>query len=117
MTQPSKSGRREHAFGDLYELFEEKFPKLRTERNTFNVQAFAALLGYSNETVYKALREFQPLKLGVAVRILETAAENRDAVTMYWPDLLPYLLPNYPDHMQPVAGKTPATGEIDDLLG
>lgn len=109
MTKTKKLPRREHVFGDLYEVLTEKFPGTRTDKNTLNVQAFARLLGYSNETVYKALREFQPLSLGIAQRIIETSHENRGATAMYWPDLLPFVLPGYPEYMTP--------SDVDDLLG
>lgn len=109
MVKHTKTPRREHAFGDLYELLAEKFPDCRTDRQAFDVPAFSALLGYSNETVYKALREFQPLKITVALRMLETASENQGAKEMFWEDLLPFILPNYPEFMRDT--------EEEDLLG
>ncbi len=108
MKAQPKTARREHAFGDLYELLAANFPYLRTDRDAFNVQAFASLLDYSNETIYKALREFQPLKLGVALRILEASHQNQGAKPMYWPDLLPFTIPGYPAYMAPEA--------VSDLL-
>lgn len=104
--------RRDHAFGDLYELLESKFPTLRTDRDAFDVQAFAQLLGYSMETVYKALREFQPMQLTVAARILEASHANQLDAPLYWEDLIPYCLPRFTDYQKP-------TGDTsdDDLLG
>lgn len=120
MPKAQKSPRREHVFGDLYEVLTEKFPALQTDRNVLNVQKFAQLLGYSNETVYKALREFQPLSLGIALRIIETSHENQDAKAVFWPDLLPFVLPGYPEYMTPdetAAVESAAPSDLDDLLG
>ncbi len=104
-----KKQRREHAFGDLYELLEAHFPGLRTDRKAFNVQALARALSFSNETVYKALRETEPLKMNVAVRLLETSRENQDAKPLYWRELLPFLLPRFTEYYAP--------NDVDDLLG
>ncbi|MFU1607368.1 hypothetical protein ACM25O_13365 [Sulfitobacter pontiacus] len=117
MSKAKKNPRREHVFGDLYEALSETFPDLQTERKTLNVQKFARVLGYSNETVYKALREFQPLSLGIALRIIEVSRENQRAKSLYWPDLLPFVLPGYPEYMAPVEKAASASVEVDDLLG
>ena len=114
MKKPTKTIRRTHAFGDLYELLEKKFPDLRTGRDAFDVQGLASVLDYSGETLYKALREFQPLQISVALRLLEAsadAAENHKITALCWEDLLPFVLPNYPAYMKNIP-----TAEADDLL-
>lgn len=111
MYRPDATPRREHAFGDLYDLFFEHFPTARTERNVFDIQGFAKTLEYSNETIYRALRETNPLRVKVALRIIEASSTIPGAKVLFWDDLAEFVLPHFKEYSRP-------DGEsLDDLLG
>ena len=109
MSKSEKRAVRAHTFGDLYDLLADHFPKCRTSRDGFDVQGLGRLLGYSNETMYKAVRETEPLKLGVAYRIVKVSHENQDANPIFWADLTRFVLPEYTRYAEPT--------DVDDLLG
>jgi hypothetical protein len=116
MFRPNATPRRDHAFGDLYDLLFARFPHLKTDRNAFDVQAFAKIIGFANETVYKALREQGPLGTRVARRIILASRETKGAKPIYWCDLVEFILPDYALYAAPEEAETPEEN-LDDLLG
>ena len=111
MKPRTKTPRREHPFGDFYEVLIERFPQFRKGPKTLDVLAFSEFLGFSPETVYRALRESEPLKLKVALRIIESSHSGGESVPMYWSDMLLYALPEYEEYAEPPEGVG-----VDDLL-
>jgi len=111
MKKPVRTLRPAHPFADLCDLMIKHFPEHKTDGGAFNVQGFAAQLGYASETVYKALRETQPLKMGVAHRVILLSHTNRGANPLYWADLVGYILPDYYEY-----ARAEADTDLDTLL-
>ena len=109
MSMTATFTRPNHPFGEFCDLLIEHFPEHKTPGGAFNVQAFAAALGYSSETVYKALRERGLLKTAVAHKMIAHSHENQSAVPLYWPDVVRFLLPDFAIYGEPK--------DVDDLLG
>ncbi|AIT13315.1 hypothetical protein DSS3P1_80 [Ruegeria phage DSS3-P1] len=67
-------------------------------------------MGYAHETIYKAVRQREPLKIGVALNIIKLSHENQDAVALYWDDLVSFILPEFASYSRP------KSDDISDLL-
>lgn len=111
--KPVKQSRRPYTFGPLYDFLSARFPEQRSKQNVFDIPGFAAELGYAHETLYKAVRQHAPLKIGVALSILKLSRENQHATPIYWDDLIEYMLPEFETYSRS-SDKT--EDDIDDLL-
>lgn len=79
------------AFGELHALLKETFPDLRTARdNVFDVAAFSALVGMTEEGVYKWLRA-DSLPGRRARQIVELANEGRRKPVVTLEAFLPFI--------------------------
>lgn len=104
-----KATRRPASHGELHRLLVSTFPEHRTTQNVFDIPGFAGDLGYAHETLYKAVRQRDPLKLAVAFRIIKYSHTNQAATPLYWRDLVKFVLPGFAEYEKP--------SEIADLLG
>jgi hypothetical protein len=104
--------RRPYSFGPLYDFLSEQFPDYRSKQNVFDVRRFAKDMGYAPETIYKAVRQRELLKIGVALNILKLS-ENQPGKSLTWGDLIEYILPEYEDYKD---AKVNTSDDTDDLL-
>jgi hypothetical protein len=93
--------RRPYSFGPLYDMLVEHFPAHRSKQNVFDIPGIARDMGYAHETIYKAVREREPLKIGVALNLLKLSHENQDSKPLFWDDLLPFILPEFDNYSRP----------------
>jgi hypothetical protein len=100
--------RRPYSFGPLYDLLEERFPTHRSKQNVFDIPWLARDMGYAHETLYKAVRQRDPLKYTVALNLIKLSHENQGSLPIYWDDLLAYVLPDFAKYRRPES--------ISDLL-
>lgn len=110
---PARKPRRPYSFGPLYDLLETHFPDHRSKHKVFDIPGFARDMGYAHETIYKAVRQNEPLKMGVALSILKLSHENQGAKPLFWDDLLPHMLPEFETYQRPSSG---AADDFSDLL-
>jgi len=92
---PTPTKRRPYSFGPFYDFLMHHFPEHRSQQNVFDVPGFAAEMGYAHETIYKAIRQREPLKIGVALSILKLSRTAKGATPIYWDDLISFILPEY----------------------
>ena len=90
--------RRPYSFGPFYDFLMHHFPEHRSQQNVFDVPGFAAEMGYAHETIYKAIRQREPLKIGVALNILKLSRTASGAKPIYWEDLISFILPDYDEY-------------------
>lgn len=100
---------RPYSYGPLYDLLVETFPKHRSQQNVFDIPSFAADIGYTHETLYKAVRQRNLTTPNVALRIIEYSRTNQDATALSWADMVGFVLPKYPEFSEPA--------DVDDILG
>jgi hypothetical protein len=113
-TEATRTPRRPYSFGPLYDFLEAQFPNYRSKQNVFDVRRFAKDMGYAPETIYKAVRQRELLKIGVALNILKLS-ENQPGKSLTWGDLIEYILPEYEDYKEPKINEADEYDD-DDLL-
>jgi hypothetical protein len=95
------------------DLLANHFPTFRTRTNDLDKRALAAAMGLSHETIYRAVRGIEEMKLATARKLVKFSRENQDAVPLYLLPLMPFVI-----HDWAVAGEasTVADLDLDDLL-
>lgn len=112
-----KQHRRPYTFGPLYDLLLEHFPGHHSKPGQLAVQKFANGLGYAHETIYKAIRQTDNLKVGVALSVLRFSREDPDALPLFWEDLAKYTLPEFEQFTRSAEPEgTESPEDVDDLL-
>ena len=101
--------RRPYSYGPLYDLLVETFPKHRSQQNVFDIPGFAIDIGYTHETLYKAVRQRRLMTPNVALQIIKFSRANPDAKALSWGDMLNFVLPEYTEHAEPA--------DVDGILG
>ncbi len=89
-------------------LLSAHFPGHRTQSNGLDKRGLAKALGVSHETVYRAVRGIEEVKMETARKLVRLSHENQDAKPLYLTDFLPFLF-----HDWAVFGVAP---DVDDLL-
>lgn len=98
--------------GALLKVLERAFPTLRAKQGGFNAPALAFALGYSHETIYRAIRSNE-LKTSVAHQMLIYARENHPEARLTWWQLMPFVLPDFYEF----AEEPETSAEDDEFLG
>ncbi len=99
-----KTFKPQHIYNELYEVLAEAFPSHRSKHGIFDVPGFAADLGKSHETIYKALRADR-LHLGVAHEILRLSRRLHPEIPLYWSNLARFVLPDYKRLTEPMGSE------------
>ncbi len=98
--------------GALYKLLEAHFPDHRSKQGHLDIARLARDLGYSHETLYRAIRG-NTMKPPVALRLLQFSAQLDEPLSprLFWEDLAPFVLPKFHDYSRP-ASNDPGVGDL-----
>jgi hypothetical protein len=95
------------------DLLANHFPTFRTSTNELDKRALAAAMSLSHETIYRAVRGIEEMKLATARKLVKFSRENQDSTPLYLLTLMPFVI-----HDWTVTGVTSGNAEpADDFSG
>ena len=105
LTHSEQTALRSHRVSNLLSAH---FPTFRTGQDHLDIPGLARAMGFSPETVYRAVRQIGEIRMPIARAIVAFSHSEPGAVPLYLSALLPYIC-----HDWQIYGEVP-TAEADD---